>query len=132
MKCNLKTINMRNDEKVWIATNNVIQDENALILLACLEHFNLGPKRANELIDTIEKVFHDATQDTIDGRLREKIIERLELHGVKKERVYNEIGSFKDAKREYANIDSPDITYKEAKEMQKYMNYLGKVANNAD
>lgn len=126
MKCRYK---QAENDRVWMETNRVIQDEYALVLCAVMDHFHLGVKRMNEFMDTVDKMMAEYTQDTIDGRLREKLTEHLESKNIDVSRIFTEIDGYELSKEHYRKSAKPSVTYAEAAEIQKYMNYLGRVKN---
>ena len=98
MKCRYK---QAENDRVWVETNRVIQDEYALVLCAVMDHFHLGTKRMNEFMDTVDKMMAEYTQDTIDGRLREKLTEHLESKNIDVSRIFTEIDGYELSKEHY-------------------------------
>lgn len=116
--------NRENDE-IWQITNNVIQDEKALIILSAIEYFGAGPKRISGFLDFIDGIYSEFDDYAKEERLRDKIIEGLNSHKVDISRVYTEIERFdivgNRLEKKYA---SEQISVKEAEEIREKLKFM--------
>lgn len=129
MKINIKSIEKAKknaiDNEVWQITNEIIQDENALVILAAISKFGLGPKRINDLLDAIDDYKDNFAEYAKEGMLRDKIIEYLKSYKVDVSRIYSDIDRYEvaDNKLKKLNQDKP-ISIAEASEMQSKLKVM--------